>query len=510
MAVQGRRSGVLPCDRLRRRLSARRIDAAAGQAARWGVATADLEVADLSACELRRKIERREISPVELVQACLDRVEAHGERLNAVVTLNERAVDEAREAEASLARGEPAGPLFGLPVGIKDVTPVAGLRTTYGSPLFADHIAVADALVVRRLKRAGAIVLGKTNTPEFAAGANTFNPVFGPTRNPWDPALSAVGSTGGGAAALASGMIALAEGTDLGGSLRVPAAFCGVVGLRPSAGFVPTYPSYHLWDTLQATGGMARTAEDLALMMEAVAGPSPHTPINQPGPATGLLDSVRRLATEPVDLRLAYCPDIAAIGVNERVEETCRAAAFDLCDERVSVEEVALDLSFAREAFLTLRGYWMVAHHHALLDRLDLLGDNLAGNIRAGLESPPERLGAAERDRSRLWERMGDLFQHFDALLTPCVAVPPFPVEENHPSTIGGRQMNSYIDWIAPTFLLSLSGLPAASVPAGLDPSGLPVGLQIAAGPFGEAMVLGLAARVQEKRPIGLPELPGS
>jgi amidase len=239
-----------------------------------------------------------------------------------------------------------------------------------------------------------------------------------------------------------------------------------------------------------------------------VGGPSPHTPINQPGSATGLLDAVNRMAAGPAELRLAYCPDIAAIGVDERVEETCRAAAFELSGEGVSVEEVELDLSFAREAFLTLRGYWMVAHHHALLDRLDLLGENLAGNIRAGLDGSPERLGAAERARSRLWERMGEFFERFDALLTPCVAVPPFPVEEDYPSTIGGREMTSYIDWIAPTFLLSLSGLPAASVPAGLDPDGLPVGLQIAARPLGEAAVLGLAARVQARRPIGLPELP--
>lgn len=463
--------------------------------------------ADLSACELRGRIERRELSPVEVVQACLARVTAHGARLNAVVTLNERAVDEARALEASLARGEPAGLLCGLPVGVKDVTPVAGMRTTYGSPLFADHVAEADALVVRRLKRAGAIVLGKTNTPEFAAGANTSNPVFGPTRNPWDPTRSAGGSTGGGAAALASGMVALAEGTDLGGSLRVPAAFCGVVGLRPSIGFVPTHPSQHLWDTLQSSGGMARTAEDVALMLEVVGGPSPRTPINQPGYGRGLLEAVRRLATGPAELRLAYAADIAAIGVDARIEETCRAAAFGLAGEGVSVEELELDLSFAREAFLTLRGYWMVAQHHALLDRLPELGDSLAGNIRAGLAASPERLGAAEQARSRLWERMAELFGRFDALLTPCVAVPPFPVEESYPRAIGGREMGSYIDWIAPTFLLSLSGLPAASVPAGLDDDGLPVGLQIAARPFGEAEVLALAARVQARCPIGLPEL---
>jgi amidase len=258
---------------------------------------------------------------------------------------------------------------------------------------------------------------------------------------------------------------------------------------------------------LQSTGGMARTAVDLALMMEAVGGPSRRAPVSQPGPADGLLDAAKRIASGPAALRLAYCPDIAAIGVEERVEEVCRAAAFELDGEGVRVEEIDLDLSFAREAFLTLRGYWMVAHHHALLDRLDELGENLAGNIRGGLESTPEMLGAAEGARSRLWERMQDLFDRFDALLTPCVAVPPFPVEEDYPRSIGGREMASYIDWIAPTYLLSLTGLPAASVPAGLDPDRLPVGLQIAARPFGEAIALGLAARVQARRPIGLPEL---
>ncbi|UCG75463.1 MAG: amidase [Gemmatimonadota bacterium] len=467
----------------------------------------DSQLADRSACELRRQIGRRELSPVDLVRACLERIEAFGGTVNAVVTLNERAEDEAREAEAALTRGLPASLLCGLPVGIKDVTPVAGLRTTYGSPLFATHVPGDDALVVRRLKRAGAIVLGKTNTPEFAAGASTYNAVFGATRNPWNPALTAGGSSGGGAAALAAGMVALAEGTDLGGSLRVPAAFCGVVGFRPSAGFVPTYPSRYLWDSLQVTGGMARTAEDVALMMTAVAGPSARTPIQQPEYGPGLPDAVRRIALGAGPRRLAYCPDIAAIGVDGEVERICRAAAGELAGEGVTVDEVDLDLSFAREAFHVLRGYWMVAHHQALLDRLDELGEDLADNIRAGLRQSPVRLGLAERDRSRLWERLGAFFERFDALLTPCAAVPPFPVEERYPRTIAGRPMETYIDWIAPTFLLSLSGLPSASVPAGLSAAGLPVGLQIAGRAFGEADVLGLAARIQARRPIGLPEL---
>ena len=214
------------------------------------------DIARLSASELRRRIGQREVSPVEVVEACLEHVERYNGTINAVVTLNEQALDEARRLEQQTARGAAMGLLHGLPVGIKDITPVAGLRTTYGSPLYADHVPEEDALVVRRLRAAGAVILAKTNTPEFAAGGSTFNEVFGRTHNPWNPALTAGGSTGGGAAALATGMIALAEGTDLGGSLRMPASFCGVVGLRPSAGLVPTVPSDYLWDTLSVSGGM--------------------------------------------------------------------------------------------------------------------------------------------------------------------------------------------------------------------------------------------------------------
>ena len=239
------------------------------------------DLADRPAGELARLVAKREVSPVEVVEACLARVERYNPLINAVVTLNPRALDDARALEQRLAQGVEVGLLAGVPVGIKDVTPVAGLRTTYGSPLYRDHVPVEDALVVQRLRAAGAIILGKTNCPEFAAGGNTFNEVFGRTRNPWDPTRSAGGSTGGGAAGLVTGMIALAEGTDLGGSLRIPASFCGVVGLRPSVGLVPTYPADWLWDTLQVEGPVARTAADVALMLQAVSGPSPLAPLAQ-------------------------------------------------------------------------------------------------------------------------------------------------------------------------------------------------------------------------------------
>src|SRR2546429_2667376 len=237
------------------------------------------DLADRSATELARLVRSREVSPVEVIEACLARVERYHHAVNAVVTLNPRALDDAGDLELRLVRGEEVGLLAGLPVGIKDVTPVAGLRTTYGSALYRDYVPAEDALVVRRLRDAGAVILGKTNCPEFAAGGNTFNEVFGRTRNPWDPTRSAGGSTGGGAAGPGPGLIAPAERTDLGGSLRIPASFCGVVGLRPSVGLVPTYPADWAWDTPQVEGPVARTAEDVALMLQAVAGPRPPSPL---------------------------------------------------------------------------------------------------------------------------------------------------------------------------------------------------------------------------------------
>lgn len=461
------------------------------------------EIATRSAAELRRLVGRGELSPVDVVEAALDVVERVNPAINAVVTLNERALDDARELEARIAKGEDPGPLCGLPVGIKDVTPVAGLRTTYGSPMYSDNVPDEDALVVRRLREAGAVIIGKTNTPEFAAGGNTFNEVFGRTRNPWNPDRSAGGSTGGGAAGLATGMIAIAEGTDLGGSLRIPASFCGIVGLRPSPGLVPTYPSDWVWDPLQVTGTMARTAEDVALSLEAVAGPSRWAPLAQPVADRDFTGAVEH--GMPADARVAYVSDVAGIGVDPEIERICRETAFELEQAGAEVDEIELDLSFGWDPFLALRGLWMVAHQYTRLDRMDGFGENVAGNVRAGLETTTRELGAATHARGRMWHLFRELFERYDYVLTPCMAVPPFPVEQNYPDTIAGRPMETYVDWIAPTFVLSLTGLPVASVPCGRDGEGLPVGLQVVAPPRGEEAALALAATVQQARPIGLP-----
>lgn len=456
------------------------------------------ELALQPAAALRKLLLCGEVSPIDVAGACLRRVEELNGSVNAIVTLNERLLDEARALEEG--RKE-KGLLWGLPVGIKDTTLTAGLRTTYGSPLYQDLVPAADAVVVQRLRAAGALVVGKTNVPPFAVGGTTSNEIFGATRNPWDTSRTPGGSTGGGAAALACGMIALADGTDLGGSLRLPASFCGVVGLRPSPGLVPNAPAAHLWDRLSVAGGMGRTAEDVALFLEATCGPSGESPVCQPGKERRFMADVRP------GTRLAYCADIAGIGIQPDIEEACRSAAKELVQSGCRLEEVSLDLSYATAAFRALRGHSLLATHYGHLPRLEELGENLESNLRAALAMRARDLARAEGARTRLWRSFRSFFERHDALLTPCTAVSPFPVEQDFPREVAGRRMKTYYDWFAPTSVLSLTGLPVASVPCGRDRSGLPVGMQIAGPPLGEAHVLALARELQSAVPVGLPSL---
>jgi amidase len=461
---------------------------------------------DLTAADMARLVRNRTVSPVELVEASLARIEKLNGALNAIVTLAaEQARTAARALEQKIMCGEDPGLLAGVPVGIKDVTETAGLRTTYGSPLHAENVPADDALVVQRLKAAGAIVMGKTNTPEFATGGNTFNDVFGRTRNPWDARMSAGGSTGGGAAALASGMIGLAEGTDMGGSLRIPASFCGLVGLRPSPGLVPTWPSPLQWDDLQVTGGMARTAEDVALMLDAVAGPSPLSPISQRIEGRSFLAAVR--AGEGRGARCAYVADIGGVGVDPEVAAACGTAVTRLADAGVRVEESDFTLAEFLQSFRDLRGLWMVGWQFERLDRLAQIGENTRNNVTYGLGLNSRQIAAAQKGRAAAWHKMRALFERYDYLLAPTVAVAPFPADVNYPATIAGRPLETYVDWLIATFLVSITGLPAASAPCGLTPAGLPVGLQIVGPQFGEEKVLVLARLVQQTSPIGPPPL---
>jgi amidase len=399
--------------------------------------------------------------------------------------------------------GEPM-PLEGLPFGVKDVTETAGIRTTYGSPLYADFVPAEDAEVVRRLKAAGAIMLAKTNTPEFATGANTVNAVFGATRNPWNPALSPAGSSGGSAVAVASGMLALAQGTDFGASIRLPAAFCGIVGIRPTPGLTPNHPTPLGWDPGQVHGPLARNAEDAALMLDAMVGLSRLSPISVAPP----WHSAREVVTATDDakgLRIAYAADISGIGVESEIDEICCVAARRLEQAGAAVEEICFDVSEGRDPYQVWRGAWMVGQQHARLNRLTEFGENLRGGVERGLIVTAADLAAAEATRLAVFHRFRVLFERFDVLLTPAAPVTPYPVELNFPTEIAGRRLESYIDWIAPAFLVTLVSLPAGCVPAGRTGEGLPVGLQIVAPRFEEPLILSAAKLVQQANPIGWP-----
>lgn len=455
----------------------------------------------LPARDIANRVRARELTATQVLEAHLAQIAAENPKVNAVCTVAEdKARGWAAEIDAKVAAGEDPGLLAGVPVGIKDVHPTAGIRTTWGSPTKADFVPEEDAATVLRVKAAGAVVIGKTNTPEYAAGANTYNDVFGATRNPWDLSKSASGSTGGGAAALAARMIALADGSDLGGSLRTPASFCGVVGLRPTPGLVPSYPTTRYFDMLPVTGPMARDVGDTALMLQALAGEDPRDP--RTFPTTGR-DFAGAPAKSVEGLRIAYISDFAKIGVEPEIDEICRAAAYQIGTWGAKVEEIDLDLSFAREAFLQLRGQLMVTAHLDRIGLVDKFGPNLAGNIRRGLAQGPKDVAQGEVTRSKLVDEWTKVFAKYDAVCCPCSPVAPFPVEQNYPEVIAGKKMTTYIDWVAATFLVTMAGLPAISVPAGLDANRLPVGLQIVGRRHREEQVLALAAKVEKMRPIG-------
>src|ERR1700728_3259192 len=311
----------------------------------------DITLARKSARELARLVRTRAGSPVEVLDAHLAVIEQINPKLNAIVTLAaEEAHDRARRAEDAVVKGEALGPLHGLPIAVKDVTQTAGVRTTFASPLYKDYVPAEDAEAVRRLKAAGAIVLAKTNTPEFACGANTNNALFGPTRNPWNPALSPAGSSGGSAVAVATGMVPLAQGTDFGCSIRMPASFCGIVGIRPTPGLTPNLPMPLAWEPGQAHGPMARTAEDAALMLDALVGFSLKSPISVAPPWA----SARAIVADTMDvkgLRIAYVSDIAAIGVEPEIDDICRKTAMSLRDAGATVEEIAFDISDGKSPY---------------------------------------------------------------------------------------------------------------------------------------------------------------
>ncbi|HEX5408074.1 MAG TPA: amidase [Pseudonocardiaceae bacterium] len=460
-----------------------------------------------SAVELAALLRRREISARELLDAHLERIEQTNGTVNAIVTFCvERAQAEAEAADETLAHGAEVGPLHGLPFGVKDTHATEGIRTTQGSPLFADFVPRSDELLVARERAAGAIVLGKTNVPEFAAGSHTVNPVFGPTHNPYDLTRSAGGSSGGSAAALACGMVALADGSDMGGSLRNPASFCNVVGLRTSPGRVPSWPSFTPWSTLGVQGPLGRTVEDVALLLSVQAGPDARAPlsIDQPG-------SVFRapLSQDVTGLRLAWSPDLGGtVPVEPAVTDVLAAQVRVFEDLGCTVEQACPDLTGADEVFRTLRAWQFDMVMGPLRDRhADEMKATLIWNIDEARKLTGADIARAELLHAELYQRVRRFFEDYDGLLLPVSQTPPFDGELEYPTVIAGVPQETYLDWMRSAYFVSATASPAISVPAGFTPDGLPVGLQIVGAHRAELTVLRLAhafeqaTRIGERRP---------
>lgn len=422
---------------------------------------------------LAAAIRRKEISSREVLAAHLRRIEETNPTINAIVTLDaERAMAEAAAADDRLTSGAEVGPLHGLPIAHKDLTDTAGIRTTYGSPVFAEHVPTHDDPIITRMRAAGAVTLGKTNTPELGLGSHTFNPVFGVTRNPYDPDRTAGGSSGGAAAALAAGMIPVADGSDTGGSLRNPASFCNVVGLRPSPGRVRSSPSPTPWPSLSTKGPMGRTVSDTALLMAVLAGDD---------------SFLAALSRDPHRLRVAWTPDLGGLlPVEPAVTEALEPAVHRLHDAGADVVRDCPDLSAADDVFRVRRAWQLERTYGPLLDRhREQLKPDAVRNIERGRTLTGDDLERADRLHTTLRRRMAEFFSRYDALLAPVSQVVPFDADLTYPTSVAGVEMSDYLSWMGACSVFSATNCPALSVPAAFTPEGLPVGLQVI-GPLGQ------------------------
>ena len=461
------------------------------------------ELVTLTAREAVHRLARREVSPLELIDAAADRIEQTDGAVNALPTL---AINRAREHAARLmAAGPlmdlPPGYLYGLPIAVKDLKDVAGVRSTKGSPIFADHVPERSDYLVENIEAQGGVVLAKSNTPEFGAGANTFNEVFGKTRNPWDTRMTCGGSSGGSAVALATGQVWLATGSDLGGSLRIPASFCSVVGLRPSPGRVPHGPKELPFAGLSVEGPMGRTVGDVALFLDTQTGMSAVDPMSMPRPDRPFTSAV----DEPrLPRRIAYSPDLGIAPVDVEVREICARAVRLFEAAGAAVAEDAPDLSDAEDIFQTLRAAQFAATYKKHLDaHRDLLKPEVIWNIEKGLELSAEDVNRAELARGALYYRTVDFFERYDLLVSPTVLVPPFDVDQRYVAEANGVAFDTYVSWLVMSFALTLTACPSISVPCGFTASGLPVGLQLMAPRADEAGLLSAAAVFEQACGIG-------
>ena len=456
-----------------------------------------MELHELSATEAVGMLKRGEVSPLELVDAAIARTEATNAAVNAIVTpCYERARAHARRLMKERREERPAHSLHGLPIAVKDNTDVEGVRCTYGSRIYAERIAPASDLVVRRLEANGAIVIGKTNLPEFAAGGNTFNDVFGATRNPWDTRMTPSGSSGGSASALACGQVWLATGNDFGGSIRTPASFCSITGLRPSPGMVARVQKQP-YSPLSVEGPMARTVSDVALMFDAEAGFHAHDPLSQVGPHP----CYAAAAAQPLrPARVAFSIDLGIAPVVDReVAAVCRSAVEKLAADGVAVDEKHPDLRDAGANFLTLRGAVYVARmaEHLKTHR-GLLKPEVVENTEYGLSLTAAQVVAAEVVQGDVARRMARCFEDYDVLLAPAVLCPPFPVERRYIEEWDGVRFDGYMGWLILTYAVSLTACPVIAMPAGFTSAGLPVGLQAIGRPRGEAELFSVASYLED------------
>ncbi len=452
----------------------------------------------LTAVEQAALIRRGALSARDLLAAYTQQIEAVNPALNAIVTyLTEKARALAKAADEKQARGEELGILHGLPIAHKDLFETAGIRSTMGSPVFRDYVPVADDLIIARLKAAGCVTLGKTNVPEFGAGSHTFNPVFGATRNPYDLTKTCGGSSGGAAVALAAGMLPIADGSDMGGSLRNPASFCNVVGLRPAPGRVPRYPKANAWSTLSVDGPMGRTVQDVALMLQAIAGYDKRAPISiQQAPAI----FAEALERDFTDVKIAWSPDLGTLPVDGRVLAALEKNLAVFTDLGCHIEQVQPDFRDAYEIFQTLRAWnfeLSFAEHFAEFGEA-AFKETIRWNAAQGRKLSAAQISRVEVKRSELFHRVRAFLETYDFLLLPTAQVPPFPIEWEYPAEINGQAMHTYIDWMMSCAYITVTGLPALSLPGGFTEDGLPVGLQIVGQPRGEFALLQFAYAFQE------------
>lgn len=447
------------------------------------------------ASDIARWVHNGEISAREVMSAHLAQIERLNPKVNAIVTMldGDELLDKASESDEVWANEGPnaLGILHGLPIGIKDLQPTAGIRTTYGSRIFQNFIPNEDSLTVQRYKAAGAILIGKTNTPEFGAGSQTFNEVFGTTLNPYDLTKTCGGSSGGASVALACGMMPIAQGSDFGGSLRNPAAWSNVVGMRNSIGTVPVHPAPLGYTSESVTGGMARTVADVALQLSALAGPDPRVPNASMQPGSVFAQPLDR---DFAGARVAWSHNVGGALVDPVINETLDSQRHIFEELGCVVEDAEPPLEDAGEIFHTLRAAIFAHQHDAnIRDHRELMKETIIWNAEEGIRLTALEVKKAEEARTNLYVRMAEFMSRYDFVALPVTSVPPFSADEEYPQEVAGKPLTNYLEWMAPCSSITVTGLPAISVPAGFDPNGLPAGLQIVGPQRADFQVLQLA-----------------